>query len=70
MKYSIDVSCWFWSFNGGIYKKYNANGDINILIDNEKDNVTLVTKAVNGGRSGLEHRISIFNKIKEEWELE
>ncbi|TEA26347.1 glycoside hydrolase family 19 protein [Candidatus Schmidhempelia bombi] len=70
MKYSIDVSCWFWRFNGGIYKKYNANGDINILIDNEKDNVTLVTKAVNGGRNGLEHRIRIFNKIKEEWELE
>ncbi|WP_141670737.1 glycoside hydrolase family 19 protein [Gilliamella sp. Choc3-5] len=70
MKYSIDVSCWFWRFNGDIYKKYNANGDINILIDNEKDNVTLVTKAVNGGRNGLEHRIRIFNKIKEEWELE
>lgn len=70
MNYSIEVSCWFWRFNGGIYKKYNANGDINILIDNEKNNVTLVTTAVNGGKNGLEKRINIFNKIKKEWDLE
>ncbi|GAA5114436.1 hypothetical protein GCM10023211_24000 [Orbus sasakiae] len=70
MKYAIDVSCWFWRYRGGIYKKYNARGDINILIDNEKNNVALVTKAINGGKNGLDHRIEIFEAIKKEWGLE
>lgn len=42
---SIKASCWFWQDNGGVHKKHNAKGDINILIDN----VELVTLAVNGG---------------------
>ncbi|WP_392561014.1 glycoside hydrolase family 19 protein [Orbus sturtevantii] len=69
MEYAIDVSCWFWRCHGGLYKKYNAKGDINILIDNEKNNVKLVTLAVNGGENGLQHRMNLFNAIKREWEL-
>lgn len=69
MENSIDVACWFWRHNGGIKNKYNANGDINVLVDNEKENVTLITLAVNGGRNGLSTRQDIFNKIKTEWSL-
>jgi len=49
MEYAIDVSCWFWRHKGAVYKKYNAKGDINILIDHDKKNVKLITLAVNGG---------------------
>lgn len=66
---AIDVSCWFWRNNGGIYKKHNAKGDINVLIEHEKENVSLVTLAVNGGRNGLAERITIFEAIKKEWKL-
>lgn len=70
--------CWnedyllFYSsaFNGGVHKKYNAKGDINILIDNEKNNVELVTLAVNGGQNGLPERQTYFESIKKEWGLE
>ena len=67
---AIDVSCWFWRKNGGVYKKHNAKGDINILIEHEKDNVELVTLAVNGGDNGLDERKAIFEAIKKEWRLE
>lgn len=70
MRNAIDVSCWFWRNNGAIYKKYNAKGDINVLIDNEKNNVELVTRAVNGGTNGLADREKFFNRIKEKWKLE
>lgn len=66
---AIKASCWFWRNNGGIHKKHNAKGDINILIDNEKDNVELVTLAVNGGQNGLDERKSYFELIKKEWGL-
>ncbi|MCG3102012.1 hypothetical protein MAQ58_21540, partial [Enterobacter sp. DRP3] len=66
---SIKASCWFWRNNGGVHKKYNAKGDINILIDNEKNNVELVTLAVNGGRNGLSERQAYFDSIKKEWGL-
>ena len=70
MSNAIKASCWFWRNNGGIHKKYDARGDINILIDNEKNNVELITLAVNGGRNGLPERQGYFDAIKKEWGLE
>lgn len=70
MENTIKASAWFWRNNGGIFKKFNANGDINILIDNDKNNVELITKAVNGGRNGLPERQKYFDAIKKEWNLE
>lgn len=70
MSNAIKASCWFWRNNGGVHKKYNAKGDINILIDNEKNNVELVTLAVNGGQNGLLERKIYFDLIKKEWGLE
>ncbi len=49
MSNAIEASCWFWRNNGGIHRKYDAKGDINVLIDKEKNNVELITLAVNGG---------------------
>ncbi|MCP8464008.1 hypothetical protein NK553_08630 [Pseudomonas sp. ZM23] len=69
MHNAIDASCWFWRNAGAFYQKYDCKGDINILIDNEKDNVELITKAVNGGSNGLSERAEFFHKIKTEWEL-
>jgi predicted chitinase len=69
MHIAIDASCWFWRYNGSIYKKYNANGDINVLVDNEPNNVTLITLAVNGGDNGLPERKRLFESIKKEWDL-
>ncbi|KAA6078180.1 hypothetical protein F3I27_03690 [Pantoea sp. Bo_2] len=69
MSNAIKASCWFWRNNGGIKKKYDAKGDINILIDNERDNVELITLAVNGGQNGLAERQSYFDAIKKEWGL-
>jgi predicted chitinase len=70
MYYAIDASCWFWRKNGGYKKKYKCNGDINVLIDHERDNVTQVTVAVNGGDNGLEGRKALYEKIKKELGLE
>ena len=67
---AIDASCWFWRNNGCVHKKHNARGDINILIEHEKDNVGIVTLAVNGGDNGLAERKEIFEAIKKEWRLE
>ncbi|MCA7001163.1 glycoside hydrolase family 19 protein [Dickeya solani] len=69
MENAIRASCWFWRHNGGIHIKYAAMGDINVLIDHEKNNVRMITLAVNGGYNGLNERISYFEKIKEKWEL-
>ncbi|WP_350313087.1 hypothetical protein OHJ28_00670 [Dickeya fangzhongdai] len=69
MENAIRASCWFWRHNGGIHVKYAAMGDINVLIDNEKDNARLITLAVNGGYNGLDERIIYFEKIKKKWEL-
>lgn len=46
-----------------------CSSDLNILIDNEKNNVELVTLAVNGGQNGLSERQSYFNAIKKTWGL-
>ncbi|MFW0827869.1 glycoside hydrolase family 19 protein [Cronobacter dublinensis] len=67
---AIKASCWFWRNSGGVHKKYSANGDINILIDNEKNNVKLVTLAVNGEGNGLPEREKYFASIKKKWGLE
>jgi len=64
---SIDASCWYWRNKGTLYKKYSAKGDINILIENDKNNVTLITLAVNGGSRGLKGRKKIFKALKKEW---
>ena len=69
MENAIDSSCWFWRNKGGIERKYGAKGDINILIENENDNVALVTLAVNGGSNGLAERKALFEAIKNEWGL-
>ena len=66
---SIDASCWYWRKHGTIQKKHDAKGDINKLIAAEKDNVALITLAVNGGSNGLPERIQHFNAIKAEWKL-
>lgn len=66
---SIEASCWFWRHNGGVYKKFNAHGDINILVDNEKNNVRLISLAVNGGENGLAERENYFSRIKSIWGL-
>ncbi|MNG09918.1 hypothetical protein D3C87_1125470 [compost metagenome] len=52
-----------------VSRRHNARGDINILIDNEPDNVRLVTLAVNEGDNGLHERVKIYEAIREEWEL-
>lgn len=67
---AIDVSCWFWRRSGAVSQKYGANGDVNILIDNEPGNVRLVTLAVNGGSNGLHERMALFNMICRSWGLE
>ncbi|MGF6607422.1 putative chitinase [Paraburkholderia sp. WSM4175] len=69
MENAIDASCWFWRHKGGITKKYCANGDINILIEHENNNVAMITLAVNGGHNGLPERQALFDKIKNEWGL-
>lgn len=69
MANAIEASCWYWRFNGAVHKKFDAKGDINILIDNDRDNVKLITLAVNGGDNGLLDRIKYFNLIKKEWGL-
>ncbi|MHC5350620.1 glycoside hydrolase family 19 protein [Metapseudomonas furukawaii] len=69
MNLAIDVSCWFWRKNGAVHKKYDAKGDINILIENEPRNVGLITLAVNGGDNGLAERRRIFEKIAMAWGL-
>ncbi|WP_115060610.1 glycoside hydrolase family 19 protein [Photobacterium damselae] len=69
MEVAIDSSCWFWRHRGGYYKKYNAKGDINILINKEPYNVALISKAVNGGNRGLSERIQHFNSLRKELKL-
>lgn len=66
---AIDVSYWHWRHRGAVNRLYNARGDVNILINNELDNVRLVTRAVNGGENGLHERTKIFELICREWGL-
>lgn len=44
---SIDIACWYWIYG-------SSWGNLNKLAD--KDNVTLVTKGVNGGTTALAER--------------
>jgi predicted chitinase len=67
---AIDSACWFWRNKGAVNRLFNANGDINILIDNDRDNVTRVTLAVNGGDNALADRKRLYERIKQEWSLE
>lgn len=69
MANAIEASCWYWRFNGAVHKKFDAKGDVNILVDNDRDNVTLITLAVNGGDNGLSERKKYFNLIKKTWGL-
>lgn len=68
----LSPACKDWPQKAGlrIQKKYDANGDINVLIEHEKNNVAMVTLAVNGGHNGLAERQALFDQIKEEWGLE
>lgn len=70
MESAIDASCWYWRNKGAISEKYDARGDINIVIDHEKNNVRLVALAVNGGHNGLSERQGLFDRIKKEWGLD
>ena len=70
MANAIEASCWYWRFNGAVHKKFDAKGDVNILVDNARDNVTLITLAVNGGDNGLLERKKYFNLIKKTWGLD
>ncbi|MBF4317380.1 type VI secretion system tip protein VgrG, partial [Vibrio anguillarum] len=67
INYSVESACIYWRSWGALSKKFNANGDINILIENAPNDVELVSQAVNGGRyghsNGLDDRIGKFNKI-------
>lgn len=67
---AIDASCWYWRNKGAVSRKYNARGDINVLIDNEPLNVKLITLAVNGGDNGLLEREHIFELVRKEWGLD
>ena len=51
--YAVDVAGWYWS----------VARDINSLAD--KDDITAVTKAINGGTNGLTDRTNKTNKAKE-----
>jgi predicted chitinase len=68
MKAAIGASCWYWR-NKSAVSAHNCRGDINKLIEAEPFNVTLITRAVNGGTNGLADRQRIFNKIVQEWGL-
>ncbi|HEF5869599.1 TPA: lytic transglycosylase domain-containing protein [Burkholderia cenocepacia] len=69
MENAIDASCWYWRHKGALSGKYDAKGDINIIVDHEKNNVRLITLAVNGGHNGLSERQELFGRIKKEWGL-
>lgn len=56
IKYAVDAAGWYWEFG-------SAWGNINEIVE-KTDNVTNVTKAVNGGKRGLSDRISKTSKIK------
>jgi predicted chitinase len=68
---AIDSACWFWRNKGAISQKFNAKGDVNIIIANDRDNVTLVTTSVNGsGKKHLKERMELYKAIKIELGLE
>jgi putative chitinase len=48
---AIESAAWFWANNG-----------LNELADT--DDITKVTKRINGGYIGLDDRIKILNKLK------
>lgn len=66
--YAVESACWYWRTKGALSSKFNAQGDINIIVDNAPNDVNLVSQAVNVGQygqsNGLEERIEYFNKLK------
>ena len=48
---SIKSACWFWQKN-----------NLNALADQE--NIIAITKIINGGQNGLEHRKQILQEIE------
>ena len=68
---AIDSACWFWRHKGAVSRRYNVNGDVNILIANDRDNATLVTTTVNGaGKKHLKERKALYEAIKRELGLQ
>lgn len=49
--YAVESACWFWK-----EKNLNAFAD--------KDNLLAVTKRINGGTNGIQHRIELYNLCK------
>jgi putative chitinase len=50
-EYAVESACWFWKA-----KNLNAFAD--------KDNLLAVTKRINGGTNGIQHRIELYNLCK------
>jgi putative chitinase len=50
-EYAVESACWFWQD-----KNLNAFAD--------KDNLLAVTKRINGGTNGIQHRIELYNLCK------
>ncbi|MEO8239235.1 MAG: glycoside hydrolase family 19 protein [Flavobacterium sp.] len=52
---SIDIACWYWVYG-------SSWGNLNKYAD--ADNITSVTKGINGGTNGLEERIKLVSAFK------
>lgn len=52
---SIDIACWYWVY-GSAWGNLNKYADL--------DNVTSITKGINGGTNGLEERIKLVAYYK------
>lgn len=50
-EFAVSSACWFWK-----EKNLNAFAD--------KDNLLAVTKRINGGTNGMQHRIELYNLCK------
>lgn len=50
-EFAVSSACWFWK-----EKNLNAFAD--------KDNLLAVTKRINGGTNGIQHRIELYNLCK------
>ncbi|WP_258525321.1 type VI secretion system tip protein TssI/VgrG, partial [Vibrio tarriae] len=46
LNYAVESACIYWRHWGALSKKFNANGDINILIDNAPNDVELLNQEV------------------------
>ena len=50
-RYAVRSACWFWSVNG-----------LNAIAD--KDDIRAVTRRINGGYNGIEHRAQLYERAK------